>query len=121
MIKYLTRKLAYGILVMAGVVVIVFFLFQGFGDPSRLVLGQTADKATQENNRKELTLDKPVAVQFANYLKDISPVSVHSSAEITEKQLKGIFIGDENKLAFKILYIRRVGESFIPWVNNSSL
>ena len=111
MTKYLTRKLAYGILVMAGVVVIVFFLFQGFGDPSRLVLGQTADKATQENIRKELSLDKPVAVQFANYLKDISPVSVHSSAEISEKQLKGIFIGNENKLAFKIPYLRKSYQS----------
>src|SRR5829696_558745 len=96
---------------MAGVIVIVFFLFQGFGDPSRLVLGQTADKATQENIRKELSLDKPVAVQFLNYLKDISPVSVHTTAEIQQKKLKGIFIGEDKKLAFKIPYLRNSYQS----------
>ena len=41
MLKFITRKLLYGLLVLAGVVILVFFLFQGFGDPSRLVMGQT--------------------------------------------------------------------------------
>ncbi|MBS1665010.1 MAG: ABC transporter permease, partial [Bacteroidetes bacterium] len=40
MIRYFIRKLFYGGLVLLGVVVTVFFLFQGFGDPSRLVMGQ---------------------------------------------------------------------------------
>jgi len=111
LIRYLTRKIIYGILVMAGVIVIIFFLFQGFGDPSRLVLGQTADKATQENIRRELSLDKPVAVQFLMYLKDISPVSIHSKEEIERKQLHGLFIGKEHKLAFKIPYLRRSYQS----------
>ena len=52
MFRYIIRKLLYGLLVMAGVVVLVFFLFQGFGDPSRLIMGQRADAATQENIRK---------------------------------------------------------------------
>jgi peptide/nickel transport system permease protein len=99
------------VLVMTGVVVIVFFLFQGFGDPSRLVLGQTADKATQENIRRELSLDKPLGVQFLMYLKDISPVSIHSSKEISDKNLKGIFIGNEEKFAIKIPYLRRSYQS----------
>ncbi len=47
MARYITRKLFYGVLVMLGVVVTVFFLFQGFGDPSRLVMGQRAGAATQ--------------------------------------------------------------------------
>ena len=59
MIRYLIRKSFYGLLVMLGVVVAVFLLFQGFGDPSRLVMGQRADAATQENIRKELYLDQP--------------------------------------------------------------
>ena len=64
MIRFLTRKLLYGLLVMVGVVVLVFFLFQGFGDPSRLVIGQRADAATQENIRKELTLTSPGGNNF---------------------------------------------------------
>ncbi|MDX2047892.1 MAG: ABC transporter permease [Chitinophagaceae bacterium] len=107
MFKYITRKFFYGLLVLLGVVVIVFFLFQGFGDPARLVLGQTGDSATIQNIRKELYLDQPKWKQFVFYLKDISPVSVHSRQEIEQKQLKGIFIGGENKLAVKVPYLRR--------------
>ena len=39
----------YGLLVLMGVVVVVFFLFQGFGDPARLVLGQSGDSTTISN------------------------------------------------------------------------
>jgi peptide/nickel transport system permease protein len=59
-------------LVMLGVVVLVFLLFQGFGDPSRLVMGQRADARTQENIRKELNLDLPKWKQFLFYLNDVS-------------------------------------------------
>lgn len=106
MLRYLLQKLFYGILVLAGVVAIVFFLFQGFGDPARLVLGQTGDSATIQNIRKELYLDQPKWKQFLYYVKDISPVSIHSKEEITQKQLKGIFIGGETKLAIKLPYLR---------------
>ena len=107
MLQYLTKKLLYGLLVLAGVVVIVFFLFQGFGDPARLVLGQTGDSATIQNIRKELALDQPKWKQFVYYLNDVSPLSVHSKEEIKRKELKGIFIGGETKFAIKIPYLRR--------------
>jgi peptide/nickel transport system permease protein len=96
---------------MLGVVVIVFFLFQGFGDPARLVLGQTGDKATLENIRKELYLDQPRYKQFLYYMRDISPVAVHSSEEIKQKDLKGIFIGGDKQLGLKIPYLRRSYQS----------
>jgi len=98
-------------LVMVGVVVLVFFLFQGFGDPSRLVMGQRADAATQENIRKELYLDQPKWKQFVLYLKDVSPISIHSQAEIDSKKLRGFFIGGEKKVAIKIPYLRRSYQS----------
>ncbi len=92
---------------MLGVVVMVFFLFQGFGDPARLIIGQRADAATQDNIRKELYLDQPKWKQFIFYLNDVSPVSVHSSSAIEKKQLRGLFIGGHTKIAFKIPYLRR--------------
>jgi len=67
----------------------VFFLFQGFGDPARLVLGQSGDAKTMQNIRKELALDQPKWKQFVNYLNDVSPVAIHSTAAIKSKQLKG--------------------------------
>ncbi|RYZ14235.1 MAG: ABC transporter permease, partial [Sphingobacteriales bacterium] len=39
MFYFIAKKMMYGLLVLIGVVVLVFFLFQGFGDPSRLVMG----------------------------------------------------------------------------------
>ncbi|MBO9594548.1 MAG: ABC transporter permease [Niabella sp.] len=107
MLGYIIRKAIYGILVMAGVVLLVFFLFQGFGDPSRLVMGQSGDQKTQENIRRELYLDQPKWKQFLLYVNDISPLAIHSREEIASKKLKGFFIGGETTLAFKVPYLRR--------------
>jgi ABC-type dipeptide/oligopeptide/nickel transport system permease component len=105
--SYIARKLYYGALVMIGVTMLVFFLFQGFGDPARLVMGQRADAATQENIRRELYLDQPRWKQFVFYLNDVSPVSIYSEKEIGEKKIKGLFIGGNRKLGLKIPYLRR--------------
>ena len=107
MLKYITKRLLYGLLVLAGVVVVVFVLFQGFGDPARLVMGQSGDSTTQANIRKELYLDQPKWKQFVFYLNDVSPVAIHSKEEIQKKGLKGIFIGGEKKLAIKLPYLRK--------------
>ncbi|WP_346239473.1 ABC transporter permease [Niabella insulamsoli] len=111
MIQYITKKLFYSLLVLAGVVVLVFFLFQGFGDPARLVMGQTGDAKTQENIRKELYLDQPKWKQFLLYVNDVSPLGVHSKAEIADKNLRGIFIGGATKLGLKIPYLRKSYQS----------
>ena len=111
MLKYFTKRFLYGILVMVGVVVVVFFLFQGFGDPSRLIMGQTADATTQENIRRELYLDQPKWKQFFLYINDVSPIAVHSKEEIQQKKLNGLFIGGETKLAIKTPYLRRSYQS----------
>lgn len=107
MLRYITKRILYGILVLVGVVVLVFFLFQGFGDPSRIVAGQSSDSATQANIRKDLYLDQPRWKQFFLYLNDVSPISFHSKKEIAEKNLKGIFIGGEKKFSLKLPYLRK--------------
>ena len=97
---------------LAGVVILVFFLFQGFGDPSRLVMGQTGDAATQANIRKELYLDQPKWKQFLHYVNDVSPLSFHSATEIKEKKLRGLFVGNKKKpdsyrVGIKVPYLRK--------------
>ena len=103
----LIKKLTYGLLVLLGVILIVFFMFQGFADPAKLIVGQTGDKKTMENIRKELYLDKPVWKQFFLYLNDVSPLAIHSRQEITDKKLRGIFIGGDTKIGIKVPYLRR--------------
>jgi ABC-type dipeptide/oligopeptide/nickel transport system permease component len=104
LLQFITKKILYGFLVLAGVVVIVFFLFQGFGDPARLVLGQTGDKATIQNIRKELALDQPKWKQFLLYVNDVSPIAIHSKEDRQQKQLSGVFVGD---IGLKVPYLRR--------------
>ncbi len=100
------RKIFYAILVLLGVVMLVFVMFQGFGDPARLIVGQTGDKKTLDNIRKDLHLDAPKWKQFLYYLNDVSPVALHSKAEIEKKQLHGFFFGKgERQLAIKLPYL----------------
>jgi peptide/nickel transport system permease protein len=116
LIKYITKKFLYGLLVLLGVVILVFFLFQGFGDASKMIAGQSSDSATQANIRKELHLDQPKWKQFVLYLNDVSPLCLHSKEDISKKNLKGIFIGGEKKpdsyrVGLKVPYLRKSYQS----------
>lgn len=82
-------------------------MFQGFGDPARMIVGQTGDKKTLDNIRSELYLDQPKWKQFVLYVNDVSPICIHSKADIEKKQLKGFFIGGNTKLGLKIPYLRK--------------
>jgi ABC-type dipeptide/oligopeptide/nickel transport system permease component len=113
-LKYILKKSFYGLLVLLGVVVLVFVLFQGFGDPARLVMGQTGDSTTQANIRKELYLDQPKWKQFVFYLNDVSPLAIHSKEDIEKKELKGFFIGGDKKFGLKVPYLRKSYQSKKP-------
>lgn len=104
--NFVTRLL-YGVLVLAGVVCVVFLVFQAFGDPARMVLGQSGDAKTIQNIRKELYLDQPKWKQFVYYVNDISPISINTGQEIKDKNLRGYFIGGNTKIGIKIPYLRR--------------
>lgn len=104
---YLFKKLFYSVLVLLGVVVLVFVMFQGFGDPARMVVGQTGDKKTMDNIRSDLYLDQPKWKQFFLYLNDVSPICVHSRADIEKKELRGFFTGGENRFGIKMPYLRK--------------
>ncbi|WP_253271516.1 ABC transporter permease [Flavihumibacter sp. ZG627] len=105
------NKLLYSFLVLLGVIILVFVLFQGFGDPSRLVMGQTGDTSTRENIRRDLHLDKPKWKQLVLYLNDISPIAIHSATDIKNKELRGYFVGGEIKIGIKIPYLRKSYQS----------
>ncbi len=107
MISSIGSKIFYGSLVMAGVVVVVFILFQGFGDPARLIMGQRADAGTLSNIRKELYLDQPKWKQFVLYLNDVSPVSIYTKSALEEKKIHYLSIGSDTRLVLKFPYLRR--------------
>ena len=112
MFHFFLKRIFYGLLVLAGVVVVVFFIFQAFADPARLIAGQTGDKQTMDNIRKDLYLDQPKWKQFLLYVNDVSPIALHSKKEIEEKKLHGFFIGTNSNpnsysVSIKVPYLRR--------------
>jgi len=81
-VKFLFKRTLYGFLVLIGVIVVVFFLFNVLpGDPARMMLGQRADISAVETIQKELGLDRPMHTRFANYINDLSPVSLHNHSD----------------------------------------
>ena len=103
--RFILNKVCYAVIVMFGVILLVFLLFQTLGDPARLLVGQSGDKKTLENIRKEMRLDKPTWQQFLFYLNDVSPISFHTTEEIKQKDLRGFFIGKNNKIGVKVPYL----------------
>ncbi len=102
---------------MAGVVLIVFFLFHVLpADPSRMMLGQRADSASVAVINRDLGLDQPPVTQLLLYLNDLSPVSYHSLNESSpsfydiNKYKSSLFlmqVTDESCIAVKTPYLRR--------------
>lgn len=82
MLTYTLKRLLYGILVLLGVVTLVFFLFNILpGDPARMMLGQRADAESIEIINRDLGRDKPIAIQYVNYLNDLLPISIHNNSD----------------------------------------
>lgn len=80
--KYIAKRLLYGLLVLFGVVTLVFFLFNILpGDPARMMLGQRADQESIDIINRDLGRDQPLAVQYLTYLNDISPLSLHNNID----------------------------------------
>lgn len=82
MLRYVGKRLLYGLLVLLGVVTLVFFLFNILpGDPARMMLGQRADEESIALINRDLGRDRPVMVQFAGYLNDLIPISFHNNSD----------------------------------------
>lgn len=82
MIKFVFKKLFYGLVVLLGVITTIFFLFNVLpGDPASVMLGQRANKDAIDAIHRDLGTDRPISVQYLNYLNDLSPISIHNYVE----------------------------------------
>ena len=69
MAGYLVRRILMFIPVLIGVLTVSFALLHVLpGDPARLVAGQSADAKTVESVRREMGLDRPVLLQYRDYV-----------------------------------------------------
>jgi ABC-type dipeptide/oligopeptide/nickel transport system permease component len=111
---FLMSRLGHGLLILLGVVVAVFFLFNVLpGDPVALLAGQRNDLATREALTAELGLDKPLPQQLLFYVNDISPLSVHrhSPDNAAKYGYHPLVAAGDQVLVWKTPYLRRSFQS----------
>lgn len=95
-------------MVLWGVVTLVFFLFNVLpADPARLIMGQRADKASIENARREMNLDKPLGTRYLLYLNDLSPIGVHPKTDKEKYSYATLLPVGEKRIALKWPYLGR--------------
>jgi len=121
-LKFVIKRLLYGILVLWGVVTLVFSIFSiNPGDPAKMLLGQRVDEESLAAVNRELGLDLPWHKQYLLYLNDLSPISFHSQ----DKNSRAYFVKDkyngvellsvgEKTLVLKQPYLRRSFQSRKP-------
>ncbi len=68
MFAFIVRRLIQAVMVMLVVAMIAFYLFQFVGDPVSIMLGQDATDADRIRLTAELGLDKPVILQFYQFV-----------------------------------------------------
>jgi peptide/nickel transport system permease protein len=118
MLRFVIKKLFYGVLVLFGVISLIFFLFNLKNDDpeavARTYVGQNADKEMVQAVVKDLGLDLPLHQQYLLYLNDLSPISLYNRDEDSRRYLdtskySGIQLFDigGNTLMLKLPYLRR--------------
>jgi peptide/nickel transport system permease protein len=68
MLAFIIRRLFQAVIVMLVVAFVAFSLFQFIGDPVQAMLGQDATETQRVELRRDLGLDRPIAIQFARFV-----------------------------------------------------
>jgi len=92
MAPYILRRLWQMVPTLAGVILLIFFLFKFFGgDPAEILAGQVASQEQIDAIRRELGLDRPWYVQLWIFVQDIFTFDFGKSW-MTREQVTDIFV-----------------------------
>ncbi|TMH29630.1 MAG: ABC transporter permease [Betaproteobacteria bacterium] len=92
MTAYILRRLWQMIPTLAGVILLIFFLFKFFGgDPAQILAGQVASQEQIDAIRQQLGLDRPWYVQLGIFVRDIFSFDFGKSW-MTREQVSEIFV-----------------------------
>ena len=131
MVAYITKKITYGILVLWGVITLVFFLFNVLpGDPARMMLDKREDANQLTIIKQKYAFDRSLSDQYALYLNDVFPISIHHNSASAFTSLKSgkyqftqMFSIADYTLVFKVPYLResfvRIGTPVISIIGNT--
>jgi peptide/nickel transport system permease protein len=78
-LAYVIRRLLHAVLVVAGVATVVFALARLSGDPAKLLLPPEASLEQLEVLRQQLGLDRPLWVQYVDYMTSIARLDLGES------------------------------------------
>lgn len=99
MLKYIIKRILILIPIMIAVSFIVYgILYLTPSDPARLMLGASAPESALEQLRKELGLNDPFLVQYANYMKGV----LHGDFGISYRSQQSVFLEIEARLPVTI-------------------
>lgn len=103
-----------GISIVAGVGVIVFFIFHVLpGDPIDMMMGQRSDIETRRAFEREYGFHESLPTQLLKYFNDLSFISLNNTKELEDNNISYITLLNlsPNNLVFKTPYLRRSFQS----------
>jgi peptide/nickel transport system permease protein len=86
--RFAVRRIAQGLIVVIGVTIVVFVVTRMVGDPVRAILPLSATNEERAEFRHQLGLDRPIPVQFADYVKDVARGDFGESIQFRRSALK---------------------------------
>lgn len=118
MIVNISKKIIYSCIVLWGVLTLVFFLFNILpGDPAQMMLDKREDQNQLLIIKKKYAFDRTIDEQYALYVNDVSPISLHhndhhsfTSLLSGKYQFIRLFNLFDFTLVLKVPYLR---ESFV--------
>jgi peptide/nickel transport system permease protein len=87
MLKYLVTKLFQSILLALGVLLLAFFMVRMTGDPTSLMLSRNASAEERAAFRASMGFDKPISVQFINWIRNVFRGDFGNSLHFKESAL----------------------------------
>lgn len=91
MVMFLIRRLLQTIPVIIGVTIVVFLIMQLVpGDPAQIMAGEGASEQAIQDLRKEYGLDKPLHIQYFDYMKDVTKGDLGKSLKSNQPVLDEI-------------------------------
>ncbi len=104
-INFFLARILQGIGVLWGVASVIFLLFLVMpANPTSVLLGDNADKETRQKLITEWGLDKPIYVQYTQYLNDLLPIAFHEKNNLENNNYRYITLISLGENAFVLKY-----------------
>jgi len=86
MLLFISKRLLQGFLITWGIISLLYLIFYVIDDPVNYMVGEQAKAEEKAAIRKKYGLDKPLYIQYANYLHKLSPVGITEKGSFGFKQ-----------------------------------